>query len=679
MKHKVLFLFFNLLVFSSIFSSYGFSSELRPQDLKTDGDLDTPSQTLLSTPKDQQRLHGTDLSRFTLNELKKNGFSPEINPIVLSTHNDVPFNISVIFPSSNKGISSGYRDNLIFIIPQDEYRKETDFFAEVLSKLSAENRNFDITFLFSFNTPQEIPGFYPISGETAYLSSIEDKQSCSAIFLKLESDKTKIIPGAGKQISPTWFIKNAYSAITKNKILNFFQSCYISFFYKLNLYEENTLEEFLTQGIPAISIELTKKLDKETKENFIFDLCKNYDIKDTISNDTHSFMFTLFNHNIWIREGLITRLIIIVIFFTFLILVMYGFLNKNLGLKAWNRIRKIWFYPIGIYFTSIIVFHCYKSLVSSLLKIGINIPISSSISFILPLNFSILCLYFFTVLKFRPNFTKRTIDFLTLITASINLILFSLFDISLFPLLATEFILAWISTVFPQNFVHFSIMILFEIPYLPFILQLLSNSEPSKMENLLRNNNYLSLILYLLLLPQYMNCFRVFTGLNFYWLKKNRKGIRKETNNIITYAFMLVAFEVALFFLIPDSFKSSSKNKNQILLKNSKDDFISAKVLESKVFTDTVRTIEITSEKDLEYCDVRIYSKSSSPLLYSDDEYFTPSSTTAVFNLTYQPPKELSFSYGAQQNDSSEVIISAIYCENGEYFQTEKRIRTGIK
>jgi len=624
------------------------------------------------TPERLPIPQGIELCRQIRTICREKGLNYSTSPLVSSVEN---FNISVVLPSSAgnpEDFSENYRKTLVFIISQEDFYKKSDFYTNLLSKLSAEKRNFDIVFLLSFPENHIYRGFSPVSGKKAFLQSLDSTEDYACVFLKPEADTTKVISGAGRNISPSWIVRYAYNAINKNKILPSFRACYISFLYKQNIVADPVLSDFILSGIPSVSVSFDKNLPDSSYEDFIMDFCSNYRIEDTYQNDTHSIMFSFHHKSFWITEETITKEILIVIFFTFLLLFFYGFLNSNLRLKAWKKIKNIWFYPIIIYFISLSIFYTFRKMMSLYDNGAVFISTTSALCFILPMVFTVQCFFFFSTLRFAPYFRRRTVDYLTLITSSINLVVFSLIDISLFPIFGFEFILAWISTVFTRNFIHFLILILFELPFLPYLNQFFTNATPFLVDSSLRNSNYMAPALFLILLPQYLNSFRVFTGMNYYWFFKKKSKNAKERNNLIILAVFLCFFEAILFIILPPYLREKTTvNETQLLI--SEEPVVSARINKRKIFDENLTTLIIHSDRELEVCDVRVIGKDSNPVIFSDNDFISPENNETVFQLPPQPPKDMILSFGSG-NQPFEILIKGVYRENDSYYVSEIKV-----
>lgn len=614
---------------------------------------------------------GAAQCRLVENLCREAGVTPTQSALVTSVNehqSDFPFNITLDFPASSDNLPLQkvvVQEKFLIILSQEDCMEKPDLFTNLLSILSAQNLNYDIKILLSYGEKTSISGFQVVSGIEEYMKKLENPQDYAVLILSLCSDKTKVISGSGNMVSPSWIVKNAYDSINKNRLLTSFESSYISFSYKHNLYQDDKLEFFLKAGLPAIHVFLNKDMDLEMAGNFFKDFLILGEEEAGFSLDNHSIMVTFFHHSLWINEKNITRLILFTIFLSFFLLATYTFINGSSRFQAWRHIKEIWFYPGLIYIISLAIFFGYRFLEEILRAKGINIPVYISICIILPMNLAVISYAFIAALKYSPVFKRRTVDFLTLICSSMNLILFPLYDITLFPIFAVEFILAWLSTIFTRNIFHILILILFEIPFLPFIMHVFNTADPVLLQKTITGNWFLVPALYFLLLPQYLSCFRVFTGINFYWLDKKIAGMSTDRKNILIMAIFLGAFEIILSIILPPSLKQNYSSIPETVIMESPESFITAKVETEEVFGDTISKVEITSQIPLFLCNVEISGNNATPILFSDYDYILENSKTSVFRLPQYPPQKLSFAYGTNPQENEYIIITGVYEDEG--------------
>ena len=169
--------------------------------------------------------HGTELCRQVREICQDSGLDFTLQPLVSSIE---IFNISVFLPASTRNPDSflaNYRNNLIFILPQEEFFKKSDFYTNILKRLSAQKRNYDIIFLLSFSENYHFPGFYTLAGEKIFLQTLDQAENYTAVFLHPGEKSTKVIAGTEGLVTPSWLVKNTYDSINRNKLLPSIKSC----------------------------------------------------------------------------------------------------------------------------------------------------------------------------------------------------------------------------------------------------------------------------------------------------------------------------------------------------------------------------------------------------------------------------------------------------------------------
>lgn len=650
MKHKAFSLFFILYFVSSLCFS-----------------LDTDYNKSDNIP------HGTALCDTVYSLCKEQGFYPQKQYLSSVLIKGFPYNIIVDCPAANPEEDYYESETLILILSQEGACINPDFTKRLLSLLSAQKLNYDIRILFSYETNTEIPpGFYPVSPDEVFLSSIENPNYNTAIFLDIFAEKTSVISGGNNLIAPTWLVKNIFNAITTNRLLSSYKSIYITFLNKHSFFSDRSLNAFLLADIPSVYVELDKKLSDEQRLNFFESLISDFSFLEADSSDTHSIMFTLLHHNIWIGELTITKMILIVIFASILLLFIYNFFNTSFSFQAWRLIKKIWYFPIIIYSVSLVLFYFCKQLILFLENRNCHIPLAASVAFTFPLILAVLSFFFFSILKFSPGFKKRTIDYLTLFCSILNLFVFSILDISLFPIFALEFILAWMTVIFSKNQIHIIILFLFFIPFLPFVTQFLNNSPQIQFFENLNKNKLIFPAFLLVMLPQYLIFFRVLTGMNFYWFDKKIKKINTDRNNLIILSSFIILFEVIIAILMPPSTKKKIIPLNEKTIISNEKDIVSFTKSENQIFSDTITTLNFTLNKIPEFCKVEVSGENSNPVLYTENDIFIQNETSTVFTLPYQPPQNIYFSFGTDINEQMKIRFTTVYKEDGKLYFFEQ-------
>ncbi|MCF0241617.1 MAG: hypothetical protein HUK25_03215 [Treponema sp.] len=281
--------------------------------------------------------------------------------------------------------------------------------------------------------------------------------------------------------------------------------------------------------------------------------------------------------------------------------------------------------------------------------------------------FVVLSLVFLSTIRYSPDFKRKTIDYITMITSTINLYIFSLIDISLFPIFAVEFILASLSVVFKKNYFHFIILILFEIPFVPYLFQFLYNSDVSQISESLMNNIFLPFAIFLIIIPQYLTVFRILKGTSFFFYKKTKNPAMKDLGNLLLIAIFCVIFEAVIIFLLPENFSKTKKTNPSKIINKSPEKILKIETKTRHIFGDRIRTLKIDSDKPLEYCIIRVEGKDSTPVLFSENDYYAENATVCIFKTPFEPPSKMEFNYGEGKTETN-ITVTAIYEENGNIY-----------
>ena len=97
-------------------------------------------------------------------------------------------------------------------------------------------------------------------------------------------------------------------------------------------------------------------------------------------------------------------------------------------------------------------------------------------------------------------------------------------------------------------------------------------------------------------------------------------------------------------------------------------DLISISVSDQEIFDDIIRTVDVSLKQDCLLCDILITTEEINPILYSDNDYTNPSINTARFRIPDNPPKEMSFKYGAAKTPCRITVSAVIQGQNDDEF-----------
>ena len=183
---------------------------------------------------------------------------------------------------------------------------------------------------------------------------------------------------------------------------------------------------------------------------------------------------------------------------------------------------------------------------------------------------------------------------------------------------------------------------------------MISAAELSELSDFLAKSKNVNIIIPLVLYPVYIVLFRIITS-----VRTNRKKIRYVIISSVS-AFILISGALTTFGLI----RCSRLNKNQIKSPEIQfsalgNELISLSASDEDIFDDTIRTVNVSINEDCLLCDFLITTEDINPVLYSDNDYINPSSNTARFRIPNNPPREMTFRYGAAKTPCR-ITVSAI-------------------
>ena len=286
--------------------------------------------------------------------------------------------------------------------------------------------------------------------------------------------------------------------------------------------------------------------------------------------------------------------------------------------------------------------------------------------------FCIFALYEKTIF-FGKQYKEKALDLQATIISFINLITFSLIDITLFPLFLFEFFVFAICYNLKIKKPKLLFFIISILVFAPYVYTLFLNIDIKNITNILVNNSYFAFCLLLVLTPILVLLLRIIS----FWTKLNKFSFIKAK---FIFFGIFISLLVIANLLIQNSNNNNNKlraKNNQLIkisdLKDSKNKsniFISYS--DETLFEDTVRTLNIEFTQQPVQCDITVTSDYK-PILYSNNEYNSSSLTTSSFAIPYYPPKKMTFEYGTNSKESF-ITINAIF-EKSDYnyiMQTEK-------
>ena len=596
--------------------------------------------------------------------LEEKGFQPQAQLLTAGGTNNLPYNIIVSFsPEDTKS-----EHNLVLLFDLDQGYTYRDSICSVFELLQEQNYNSSV--VFCYGSRLSVPRENIIYGSEVYARSLNSDGSNNVFIFNLCADKNSIIPGSNKNHSPSWMLKDIFDAFSAAKITDGLPVCYISQVADYTFSTDRTLLTFLELDIPCISAEL-KEGDKI---DIVLKSCiEDYEKSSLRPSDTHTFMFRFFGNRIWFSEFGIINAIIIIIVIGFLFVFCLGFINKTLRREFWNEISIIWYALPTIYIFSYCGFFAGRWLYKLFIRPdNLNYSVYGFIIVQISIATLLVSVFFMLNLSLQKKYTTRSLDFLLVIDTFINLVIFTLLDISLFPIFLLIFIVAVISLIFRRNWIHIILFVFLVVPFIPYINALFTVSDKASLHQILLKTNALPFILSLVLLPVYLMWLRILNSM------KKRYAKKRIYAGVISTAYIVIIFLLVLINYIFYSDKKEGAKNIQVISASENEynrfDF-SLSYSDRYVFEDIIRQIKIDSSVLPVYSCVKVTSQN--PILYSENDYILSTPEEAEFLLPLYPSSQLEFNYGTDQPVQTIDVEQIFYSEtDNKYYSLTKSLRT---
>ena len=606
---------------------------------------------------------GIELCNQVHSFLRKNGFSPSSQTLVISGENTFPYNIIVTFtPEQNTS-----PENLVLVFFQEDVPQNQKIILESLRKIRDAGYPFTVRVLFAYGEKQKLEKADMIYGTRVYLESLNTNLSYTAVIFDLEGEACEISTSSNGLSSPPQLIRDSMNLYKSCGIGNKLPSFVLSQLSSYNFISSRILSSFFEYEIPAIKLTLggISEADKETvAENIITGFVNSFSKTTEISWEHHFLIIRLFGSWKLISENLILRFVTPTIFAWLVFIFLLIFVNRRLKRHTWYTIGKIWWSVpltwlllILCFFASGYFFRNVFTGLSDPAKIygQLIVQISSSL-------FVTLAVYLL-ILNLNYSFDERAVDYLIVISCFINQSVFILADISLSPIFIIICFLSLIALTVKNNYLHIAVFLLMIMPLVPYGHIMISTAELGQLSKYLATNRFINFVIPLVLYPVYIVLFRIITS-----VRTHRKKMKFV---IISTAVTFVLVTGALSIL--GAVRVSAFNKRQtvspkITLSTLGGELITLEIIDENIFDDTIRTVDISLKEECLLCDFTVTTKGSNPVLYSDNDYVNPSANIARFRIPNNPPEEMLFKYGADKTPCR-ITVSAVIegASEGEY------------
>lgn len=613
---------------------------------------------------EQTELYGIELCDTIFSKLKKEGFSPITQSLIVNGENSFPYNIILNYKNKDLDFekNSDNNKNLIIQLCMEDFFVAESSIIKLIKFINENNFSYNISILFTYGDNQIINKKNMIFGSEVFIDSLFEAENSTAVLLNFDSQNNKIISNSDSIISPMWILKYFYQAFYDNSIHKDLPIFFLSQVYKYSfLTQSNLLSTFIKSNIQSIQLNFCKETtESNIVENILINFVSNFSEIYTPQWDQNFLMIKLFGSYKWISETSLVKFILIIACLTLILIFIYYVTHKNIAKKFLFSAKNLWYIPFFFILSMILCYFIGNNIFYKLIKF---FPINNQFSYLILFNFSFLFLVFFSYFRYKIFLSKKyykekAIDLHVAILSFANLILFSLVDITLFPIFLIEFfifLLCYRFRTYTSKSLYVILSVLIFIPYL-YIFSI--NIDLKNIERILVYNVYFLLCLILIFNPILILLFR---SISF---SVKKQGANFEKIRFIFYVCTIFFFFISSHIIITKKYIKLPSSTITISNINRDESYINFVYNSKEVFDDIVRTINISFEKQPVQCNVSISSEKN-PVLYSDNQYILEKSGNATFLIPYYPPKNLTFEYGTK-NEKSVITITAIF-EKSDY------------
>lgn len=615
-------------------------------------------------------LFGQELSNSIYNNLRKNGYSPKTQSLVISGENNFSYNILLDFPSEEES-----EKNLALVFFQDDFESNSREIFKALDYINKNKYSFDIHILLSYGDKQIIQKQGMVYGNRSFINNLNTNEDFTVIIFNLNSKKNIVNANSNSRTSPSWLIKNEFDCFVEEGISENLPFFYLSQIFSYNFFYDRLLSDFFDTDIPAIKVSISETVEKpELIFNLIRKSVEKFKATPVKEWDQHFLMMRYFTHYLNLTESMTIKIIIVMVFCWLFFIFTFVFVNMGLKHYSWQRVRKIIYVVpvtflllIASFFLGLRIFQIFQTAATDAGKIYALISIQLIISIIF-----ISIFYLFVMLN-TQNFARVSVDYLILISCFINQSIFILVDISLFPIFMIICFLSIFALIFRKNFIHIIIFILMISLFIPYGHYIITYAQLSDLRLFLTTNWRVPIALSLILYPICIVYLRILTTI--------RKETKRYSTTLIVMSSIIAGFVLVIVLTSNIRIRQINKTKSaedKVLISSTRENLIDLSYSDKEIFDDTIRTLNISIRGKPVQCDVRIISSSGNPILYTDNDYETASQKVVLFRIPSYPPSDMTFSYGTNGRASTITVTAFFETESENQFtMCTQSIHTG--
>lgn len=594
--------------------------------------------------------------------LKKNGCKPSTQSLVSTGTNSFPYNISAEFTGKHISEDEYFlnQPNLFILFNQEDEPDNQEVFLPLINYLKNAELSFNVNLVFLYGEKQLAAKEGIVYGSDIFLSSLNTNEDSTVIIVNLNQNESSIVSTTSGKTAPSWLIKNEHDLFKKEKLSHGLPIYYISQLYSYTFKQERLLDSFFSYEIPAVILNFGKEIQsKSTISDILINSIELFSKTKNRNWEQHFLMISIFGHYFTLSETSTVKIIVCTILICLIFLSIIGFLHKNSQFDAWNKIKKIWFVaPITFI---LILAACFSTKGLCILFAKNFQPVAKLFLFlgsIILFSFLYISIYYSFQVSFNHYFKSDLLDFIIIVTIFINQFIFTIYDISLFPVFLIIVILSIISNYIKNYISRILIYFLMFLPALIYIYSLVNTYESTELYNYFISNNITYIFISLLLYPAFLIYLRVLGNIKEYFQSVKVFYI----SCTVIFVFVLITIIIIFNLWGKKLNKKVEIKSNTTLFVPEDENSIQISYSDKYVFDDLIRTVNISFTKPCYQCDVRIVSNET-PILYSSDSFEQLNTSTAYFKIPNNPPEKMTFSYGTS-NAQSQINITAIFQTN---------------
>ena len=652
-----------------------------------------------------QSVHGFDACNFLFDAMTLLHADVKKEMLIRGGEKDYPYNISVTFPAraknpeispdsekkqeifpvsalnadSKKEAQEALKDDfestqteLCLIFSTEEAVRHITLISDIVRAAQNLFLPCPLRIVFSYGDNPNLEHAASLKGSESFVFSRSGDGGYCCFSVNFTNEPNAVIPCAGKISSPLSLVKHAAGAFSAAKLPYAIDGRNLYSLYRYNILKTDKRTALLLEtGIPAAGININAKAATgESKKitAFFVNLIRDFKILDEESGDSHFLALKIRDKAFFIPQTFTIGAFIVLLFISLFALCEFSFFAEPLKKGVMRGVKKIWYLiPLTVLLTTLSL-SAGQGLANFLYGL-FNIHVFTRVSVKIAAAFFIVSIAFGLIVRFQGLFLSKSYSYLLLISAVINIFLFSAIDISLFYVFAAEYLIVYASRRARKTLVLSGVFIALIVPFIPYALQAAKYFDAARSSRLLHDNAAVNVLTAFAVLP-----------LEFVWLKILVRSTHKRykaqpakkifgKNNVLTAltapVILLVLLAAANAFISRRIEKKKAERDIKIIAKGNGEK-LSVSYSDFAYFGEVSRTVRIRLRGSPEHCALIVEGEDGNSVLYSDNSYIPEKKAgTDSFLLPAYPPEDMTFRYIADPEKKSVIRAAALYLDEG--------------